>query len=138
MIENQCVRSPQLQLSLKLEATQGTVRRESLTEIKPCQELERDKSPFGQVEQFHCVHHPFWGHQDVDDSEILLEPVADKCDSFFPQVQELEIGGLQGGDVLGAPVGIQVPCLDPREFGEIVHHLQQTGVLILTGVEDRR
>ena len=36
---------------------------------------------------------------------------------------ELLVGRLQGGEMLGAEVGVQVAGLDPREFGQVINNL---------------
>ena len=45
-------------------------------------------------------------HHDIDDSEVFLEPMANEFDSSLQQVDELEVAGLECGEVLGAHGGI--------------------------------
>ena len=52
-------------------------------------------------------------HHDIDDSEVLLEPMTNKLDSSLQQVDELEVASLERGEVLGADGGIEVTRLDP-------------------------
>lgn len=62
-------------------------------------------------------------YQNIDDPEVLLEAVSHKLYALLKQVEQLEVAGLQGGEMLGAYHGIQVSRFDPREFSEVVHHL---------------
>ena len=62
-------------------------------------------------------------YQNIDDPEIFLEAVSHKLHTLLEQVEQLEVAGLQGGEMLGAYHGIQVSWFDPREFSEVVHHL---------------
>ena len=52
-------------------------------------------------------------HHDIDDSEVFLEPMANEFDSSLQQVDELEVAGLECGEVLGAHGSIEVAWLDP-------------------------
>ncbi len=80
--------------------------REVLTKIKPGQKLQRDESLFGQMEKLNCVDNLPWGHKDVDDTEILLEAMADKDDPSLQEEEEFQVGGLEGGEVLGTHAGV--------------------------------
>ena len=62
-------------------------------------------------------------YQNINDPEIFLEAVSHKLHTLLKQVEQLEVAGLQGGEMLGAYHGIQVSRFDPREFSEVVHHL---------------
>ncbi len=68
-------------------------------------------------------HHNFSSHQDIDDPKVLVEPVANKLDSTLQEIEQLQVAGLESGEVLGAHGGIQVSRLDARELSQIVHHL---------------
>ena len=61
--------------------------------------------------------------QNVDDSEVLVEAVTHELDTILEQVEELQVAGLEGGQVLGAHGGIQVSGLDARELGQVVYNL---------------
>lgn len=69
-------------------------------------------------------------HQDIDDPEVLVEPVAHKLDPILQKIQEFEVAGLEGGQVLGAHGGVQVTWLDARELGQVIHNLRQNTVII--------
>ena len=49
--------------------------------------------------------------------------MAHKLDSSFQEEEQLEVGSLERGEVLGAHASIQITRLDTRELGQIVHHL---------------
>ena len=65
------------------------------------------------------------GHHEVDDPEVVLEPVAHKDGARIHQEAQLLVRGLQRGQMLGAEVGIQVTRLDARELGQVVHNLEK-------------
>jgi len=65
------------------------------------------------------------GHDEVDDTEIILEAVAHKDGARVHDEAQLLIRGLERGQVLRAEVGVQVTGLDTGELGQVVHHLQQ-------------
>ncbi len=48
-----------------------------------------------QVEQAHRVANSFLGHDNIEDAEILHEPVADKDAAGIDQEPQLEIRALQ-------------------------------------------
>ena len=66
----------------------------------------------------------FVTYDDVDDPEVLLESVSDKDYADVHQVAQLEVGGLEGRQVLGRDVRVQVARLDTRELGQIINHLK--------------
>ena len=74
----------------------------------PGQELETDPSVMRKMEQVDCVNGLLHGHQDVDNPEVVLETVANEDTAAVDQEPELLIGWLEGGQMLGAEVGIQV------------------------------
>ena len=107
--------------------------------IEPSKKLEGDESLFGTVEQYHCIHHLLRGnlwvwsgedelggvvsdlkrgvflggaYQNIDDPKVLFEAVPNKLHTLLKQVEQLEVAGLQGGEMLGAYHGIQVPGFD--------------------------
>ena len=79
-------------------------------------------------------------HHDVDDSEVFLQPVAYEAYSLLQQVEQLEVDGLQSGEVLGAHAGVQVPRLDAGELCQVVHNLGRVCVCVCVwrGGETRR
>ena len=65
-------------------------------------------------------------HHNIDDSEVLLESMADELDSSLEQVDELEVAGLERGQVLGAHGSVKVSRFDSWELCQVVHNLQYT------------
>ena len=51
-------------------------------------------------------------HHDVDDSEVFLESMTNKLDPSLQQVDQLEVAGLECGQVLRAHCGIKISRLD--------------------------
>ena len=51
-------------------------------------------------------------YQNIDDPKVFLEAVPNKLHTLLKQVEQLEVAGLQGGEMLGAYRGIQVPGFD--------------------------
>ena len=49
--------------------------------------------------------------------------MADKLHTILQQVEELEVAGFKGGEVLRAHGGIQIPWLDAGELSQVVHNL---------------
>ena len=49
--------------------------------------------------------------------------MAHKLDLAINKVPQLEVGGLEGGQVLGRDGGVQIARLDARELGQVVHNL---------------
>ena len=62
-------------------------------------------------------------HQDIDDPEVLVEPVPHELDSVLQEIEQLEVAGLECGEVLGAHGGVQVARFDARELGQVIHNL---------------
>lgn len=79
----------------------------------------RDPRAAGQGAQ-HC-------HHQVDDAKILLQPVAHELDPHVDEETQLQVGGFEGGEVLGGDLGVQVSRLDPRVLGQVIHHLRDRG-----------
>ena len=46
-----------------------------------------------------------------------------KLDTIIHEEPELQVGGLERGQVFGGEVGVQVSGFDARELGQIVNHL---------------
>lgn len=75
--------------------------------------------------------HPLWvskdgaqrSHHEVDDTEILLQPVAHKLDTHIDEEAQLQVGGFESGEVLRGDLGIQVSRFDPRVLRQVIHHL---------------
>ena len=51
-------------------------------------------------------------YQNIDDPKVLFEAMPNKLHALLKQVEQLEIAGLQGGEMLGAYHGIQVSGFD--------------------------
>lgn len=51
-------------------------------------------------------------HSDVDDPEVLLQAVTHKHDLVVHQIAELDISRLEGGQVFGGQLGVQVARAD--------------------------
>lgn len=51
-------------------------------------------------------------HSDVDDPEVLLQAVTYKHDLVVHQVAELDVGRLEGGQVFGGQLWVQVARAD--------------------------
>lgn len=75
------------------------------------------------LEQGHGVDGLILADQQVDDPEVVLEPVADEDDPDVHEEPELEIGGLECGQVFGRDADVEIARLDPRKFGHVVRHL---------------
>ena len=59
----------------------------------------------------------------VDHAEVILQAVPNEDAAAVDEEPEFLVGRLQGGEVLGRKVGVKVARFDPRELGQIVHHL---------------
>ena len=51
-------------------------------------------------------------YQNIDNPKVFFEAVPNKLHTLLKQVEQLEVAGLQGGEMLGAYHGIQVPGFD--------------------------
>jgi len=72
-----------------------------------------------------CVSQPDLNtHDEVEHSEVLLESVADEDHPTADEVSQLEIGRLEGSEVLWWQRDVEVARLDAGELGQVVHHLQ--------------
>ena len=60
----------------------------------------------------------------VDHAEVILQAVPNEDAAAVDEEPEFLVGRLQGGEVLGRKVGVKVARFDPRELGQIVHHLR--------------
>ena len=89
----------------------------------PGEELEGNIPLLGHVEQRHRVDDLILGHDQVDDSEVLLEAVTDEDDAAADQIAQLQVTRLQRRQMLARNVGVQVSGLDARKFRQIIHHL---------------
>lgn len=68
-------------------------------------------------------------HHQVDDTEVLLQPVAHELDAHVDEETQLQVRGFEGGQVLGGDLGIQVSRFDPGVLGQVIHHLRRAGHL---------
>lgn len=64
-------------------------------------------------------------HQQVDDPEVLLQAVAHEADARVDEEAQLQVRGLERGQVLGGDLGVQVSRFDARVLGQVVHHLEE-------------
>jgi hypothetical protein len=53
-----------------------------------------------------------YAHQNIDDSEVLIQAMSYKFDAILEEVEELEIAGLEGSEVLGAHGSIKITRFD--------------------------
>lgn len=51
-------------------------------------------------------------HSDIDDPEVLLQAVTHKHDLVVHQIAELDVSRLEGGQVFGGQLGIEVTRAD--------------------------
>ena len=63
-------------------------------------------------------------YQYVDDPEVFVKSMPNKGDATLQEVEQLEIAGLECGEMLGAHGGIQITWTDTRELCQVIHHLK--------------
>ena len=57
--------------------------------------------------------------------------MTNKFHSSLQQVDEFEVASFESCEVFGAHCGIEVTWLDPRELGQVVHHLHVHDYIII-------
>ena len=76
-----------------------------------------------KVKQVDSVNSLLHGNNKVDHAEVVLEPVPYEDATAVHEEPEFLIGGLEGGEVLRRKVCVKVARFDPRELGQVIHHL---------------
>ena len=79
-----------------------------------------------KVEEVDGVDDLVLRHDQVDDTEIVLESVPDKGHFSVNEKPEFLIGRFERGQMFRAEISVQVAGLDARKFCKIVHHLKNT------------
>lgn len=62
-------------------------------------------------------------NHEVDDPEVLLQAMAHKLDANVNEKPKLQVGGLEGCEVLGGNLGVKVSWLYPRVLSQVIHDL---------------
>ena len=67
----------------------------------------------------------------VDDTEVILQAVADKSDSVVDQKAQLQVRRLERRQVFRRRRHVQITRLDARELGQVVHYLILRGDVVV-------
>ena len=84
-----------------------------------------------EVEQVDRVNGLLHWDNKVDHPEIILQSVPYEDAAAVNKEPKFLVGRLEGGEVLGGEVCVKVARFDPRELGQVVHHLGARGQYIM-------